>query len=989
MLLRVTAAGAQSAEPFNPYSLFSPSADAWQMTRYGGLTPSLYTGAMTFSLPLYTYRDADFTIPVSLEYAFDGYRPSMHSGIVGYGWALSCGGVITREVRGIPDEGVLDGDLYTCTIHGWRDLGDHADDIANGNGNLYSIHREIRDHVSRDALVGRMLSYDPFSDIPCYGFIDTPYGGYELYDAAPDIYHFRFMGHSGEFVTMPDGSVKVYGSDLPDGQVGVRFIDDDLFHESVTIAISTGDGYVYTFGSHDLTEMPDPYGDRLRPTKNVSTYHLTSITAPNGRTASFEYATLSGLTSSFTYNTERDGTYLVECSLCPGSGPEIVADFTSGIWGIQKESVHVPSRVTVQDGGTIEFSYGYAPADENSPSCFSPSNVHVGPNLPGPQALVKSVTVNNASGDVAEKVALMYECAASGTPKSFLSSVSSMTGGTHSFSYNLGGTSLPRNDTRATDHWGFWNGGQDDDIRIHLAAESSDLYSQMSDSSLEPSFSHTLTGAMTRITYPAGGWTDIEYERNAVTRRMNRHSGSSDLVLEPAGNPTDSVMNVGGVRVRSLSDNPGPVHDGSPSQSRTTTFGYRSGILMHMPRYSETIHYVRHVNSVSPEDVAVGTMLVNATGYSGSCANRMYLDSHIAYPMVTVNHPDGSRTEEMFTSALDAGMSDVASHGSSVGKHVLIGNDHLEPMNMLTGLPYTIPYCIAPPSGDRKAMRGKPLSTVVYSADGEEVSRKEYSYARETVAVPSCAFNGYITYHSVTWSADSPLLASVTETTHGRTARTETSYNRHGQVTSTHASAGVKPSSDSSVLWDSDILSTYTRYLHETDSTALAALVSEIVTVRDVQDMHAVTSRIHYSYSSPSVHTNPSLVRVYDVSGLTLHPSDIFAIPSGTPSKDATCSYDSLFRPTCVSLPGGAYYTYTWDRNNLSSATSNAPGNVTSYDWKDLVGLTGIHSPDGTSETYRYDSRNRLWKTFDSSGNLVRRNDVHLENEISSSVETH
>ena len=45
---------AQSFEPFNPYGIFSPSVETWQMTRYGNLLPSLYTGAMTFSLPLMT-----------------------------------------------------------------------------------------------------------------------------------------------------------------------------------------------------------------------------------------------------------------------------------------------------------------------------------------------------------------------------------------------------------------------------------------------------------------------------------------------------------------------------------------------------------------------------------------------------------------------------------------------------------------------------------------------------------------------------------------------------------------------------------------------------------------------------------------------------------------------------------------------------------------------------------------------------------------------
>ena len=39
------------------------------MTRFGNLSPSLYT-----------YSDLDFTIPITLEYSFDCYRPEKHSG---------------------------------------------------------------------------------------------------------------------------------------------------------------------------------------------------------------------------------------------------------------------------------------------------------------------------------------------------------------------------------------------------------------------------------------------------------------------------------------------------------------------------------------------------------------------------------------------------------------------------------------------------------------------------------------------------------------------------------------------------------------------------------------------------------------------------------------------------------------------------------------------------------------------------------------------
>lgn len=78
LLLTTGASGlrAQSSEPFSPYGIFSPSVESYQMTRCGNLLPSLYTGTMTFSLPLMTYSDPDFTIPVTLETASTATSPA-------------------------------------------------------------------------------------------------------------------------------------------------------------------------------------------------------------------------------------------------------------------------------------------------------------------------------------------------------------------------------------------------------------------------------------------------------------------------------------------------------------------------------------------------------------------------------------------------------------------------------------------------------------------------------------------------------------------------------------------------------------------------------------------------------------------------------------------------------------------------------------------------------------------------------------------------
>ena len=62
-----------------------PSADAWTAVQYGAVAPSLYTGTLHLSVPLYTYSDPDFEIPISAEYATNGCLPNDKAGSLGVG----------------------------------------------------------------------------------------------------------------------------------------------------------------------------------------------------------------------------------------------------------------------------------------------------------------------------------------------------------------------------------------------------------------------------------------------------------------------------------------------------------------------------------------------------------------------------------------------------------------------------------------------------------------------------------------------------------------------------------------------------------------------------------------------------------------------------------------------------------------------------------------------------------------------------------------
>jgi len=62
------------------------------------------TGIPQISIPLYTIQSGPLTVPVSLSYHAGGIKVDEIATSVGLGWVLNAGGMVSRSVRGNPDE---------------------------------------------------------------------------------------------------------------------------------------------------------------------------------------------------------------------------------------------------------------------------------------------------------------------------------------------------------------------------------------------------------------------------------------------------------------------------------------------------------------------------------------------------------------------------------------------------------------------------------------------------------------------------------------------------------------------------------------------------------------------------------------------------------------------------------------------------------------------------------------------------------------------
>ena len=84
------------------YAPVSPNAAS--LGKFGVFPVNKNLGTTNVSIPLYTIKQGDIEIPISLSYnATSGIRVNEEASWVGLGWTLNAGGAIVRNVKGQPD----------------------------------------------------------------------------------------------------------------------------------------------------------------------------------------------------------------------------------------------------------------------------------------------------------------------------------------------------------------------------------------------------------------------------------------------------------------------------------------------------------------------------------------------------------------------------------------------------------------------------------------------------------------------------------------------------------------------------------------------------------------------------------------------------------------------------------------------------------------------------------------------------------------------
>jgi hypothetical protein len=236
-----------------------------------------FTGQPMIGIPLVTVTDRNLSVPVMLTYDAKGVLINSSSTWVGQNWSLHGDGQVSRELRGLPDDYSVSGNLAT----GW----------------LYNANASTIGNYANFPLDGSGLSCA--NEDVVYNFINNL--NYNV-DTEPDLFHFSAGDISGTFMFDNTGDINNIKL-IPYQDVQVKAYRNINPGPITKFEIITASGVKYVFSTLNAAQrktskvvgQPDPfyfqtdYHQYKIQRDYTSAWMLTSIESAVGEKIQFAY----------------------------------------------------------------------------------------------------------------------------------------------------------------------------------------------------------------------------------------------------------------------------------------------------------------------------------------------------------------------------------------------------------------------------------------------------------------------------------------------------------------------------------------------------------------------------------------------------------------------------------------------------------------------------------------------------------------------------
>lgn len=512
-------------------SPISPAPNAASMGKYGDIPVSTYTGIPNISIPIYDIKIKKNTVPVNLSYHAGGFKVNEEASWVGLGWTLNSGGVITRTKKGF-------------------------DDLSSKGYYKYSDHGIIGDGTDKE----------------------------------PDMFYFNFLGFSGKFLID-------YSSDV-NKPYSIKFIgsyDDDvldikLINDSYWI-FTDKYGIVYQFNTAEVTNedivSQGRFSGSSYSTNYTSSWFLSKIVYPTTEEVIFNYnpgpQIISVPTVDYIFNKKNGYSTSVPISCYNPSFSEVYANEST----VTTHNVKINTQVLKEiifPNGKMEFN---SVLDRIDLKCTTGkaarlSNIKLYSQNSGGYDLLRTFNFSqsyfsSSSGDNTLSKRLKFDQfyeIGEGNKKT----------GRYDLYYN--NVTLPDKDSKASDHWGYFNGSTESSITPTATSKN-------------PNPTYVKAGLLENIIYPTSGKATFVFE-------INDFSNLGSTLAWTSSNSANTGLIGAGVRIKSITtasaDNPS-----EPYLKKEFDYSKNNGgVVSSSGQIMSNVNYHSPNNTVSSYQYTVG-----------------------------------------------------------------------------------------------------------------------------------------------------------------------------------------------------------------------------------------------------------------------------------------------------------------------------------------------------------------------------------------------
>lgn len=516
--LRVSAQVDPSLESLR--NVVPPSPNASGLGRYSEWPVSLYTGIPNISIPIYEINGRGVKVPIDISYHASGNRVGDVASWVGLGWSLNSGGVITRSVRGLPDE-----DSYFTYANTYTNPNDFTSSPTIANFN--EKHRV--DAANQNG------------------------------DSQQDLYMLNVMGRSYRLLLLAGSSPNtVTVNTIPYSNLKITYSMPNYW----TVTMEDGTKILFGGSSSFVESNTITYGQQAGGITFPTTWYIQSITSPVGEVIHFTY-TASTIIQD-THFTQSDWIQYETSSTGQGSCAALTNQGVST--HTQNQQVTQLSLATIESDLTrvyfipsatarIDVQGGYALAEIKvfSKLANKPVDDYLFNTTNSQAALAAGNEYMN--GGETDTMYFHHRLRLLSLKRQALDNSAYKL---WSFSYNP--LNLPSRRSYAQDHSGFYNGATSNTTllpQVYFALPGSTLLPAGSQNSVgfTPTYSHPLGGyrgyngaymqaeMLTQITYPTGGYTQFNYEPNSMPVSTEQFTnGVSNNVLNVTPSQTNTTQ---------------------------------------------------------------------------------------------------------------------------------------------------------------------------------------------------------------------------------------------------------------------------------------------------------------------------------------------------------------------------------------------------------------------------------------------------------------